>query len=103
MSSFFVIVGTDRPGMEKVRASTRPAHREHLRHPGKHPVRVRLGGPLLAEDGRTMNGTLLVVEAESEADVERFLSDDPYVRQGVFASIEIRRWRWGLGNPDARA
>jgi hypothetical protein len=27
---------------------------------------------------------------------------DPYVRNDLFESIVIRRWHWGLGNPDAR-
>jgi len=99
---FFAVVANDRPGMQAVRARERRAHREYLRAPGAHRVTVRLGGPLLADDGRTMNGTLLVVEADSVADVARFVADDPYSLNGVFDRIEIRHWAWGLGNPDAR-
>jgi uncharacterized protein YciI len=102
MTYFFAVVANDRPGMQEVRARVRRAHREYLRAPGVHRVTVRLGGPLLADDGRTMNGTLLVVEADSAAEVERFVADDPYTRNGVFDRIEIRHWAWGLGNPDAR-
>ncbi|HEU0201885.1 MAG TPA: YciI family protein [Burkholderiaceae bacterium] len=102
MSSYFVVFGTDRPGMAEVRARVRAQHREHLRRPSMHPVHVRLGGPTLARGTEAMNGTLLVIEADSIEDVERFLNDDPYLRSGLFESIEIRQWIWGLGNPDAR-
>lgn len=102
MTYFFAVVASDRPGTQAVRARVRRAHRDYLRAPGAHRVTVRLGGALLADDGRTMNGTLLVVEADSATDVERFVADDPYMVNGVFDRIEIRRWAWGLGNPDAR-
>jgi len=102
MTYFFAVMASDRPGMQAVRARVRGAHRDYLRAPGAHRVTVRLGGPLIADDGRTMNGTLLVVEADSAAEVERFVADDPYTVNGVFAHIEIRHWAWGLGNPDAR-
>lgn len=45
---YFLVFGTDNPGMEPVRQSMHPAHREYLRHPGDHAVVMRLGGPLWA-------------------------------------------------------
>lgn len=71
-----------------------------LRDPGGHPVRVRLGGPTLNAQG-AMNGTLLVVQAESEAAVCAFVDADPSTRGGLFARVEIRRWQWSLGQPDS--
>lgn len=47
-----------------------------------------------------MNGTLLVIQADSIDAVRAFVADDPYSRAGLFATVEIRPWRWGLGNPD---
>ena len=46
-----------------------------------------------------MNGTLLVVQAESIEAVRQFLADDPYALAKVYASVEVRRWNWGLGQP----
>ncbi|MNH34909.1 YciI-like protein [compost metagenome] len=63
---------------------------------------VRLGGPTLDDAGAAMNGTLLVIEAGSLAEVEAFIEDDPYVQAGLFASIQIRLWHWSLGNPELR-
>lgn len=99
---FFVVFANDKPGMHELRNQIRPAHRAYLRTPGDHRVVVRLGGPMLDIDNNKMDGTLLVIEAESIAEVERFLQDDPYVRSGLFEQIEIRPWDWGLGNPDLR-
>ncbi|HEX9812772.1 MAG TPA: YciI family protein [Burkholderiales bacterium] len=96
---YFMVFGSDKPAMESVRAAARPAHRDYLRNPGKHAVTVRVAGPTLRDDGVTMNGTLLIVEAEDLASVRSFVADDPYSRAGLFASVEIRPWNWGLNNP----
>ncbi|MNE89336.1 YciI-like protein [compost metagenome] len=63
---------------------------------------VRLGGPTLCSEDGQMNGSLLVVEAATLADVQAFIDDDPYVRAGIFERVEIRPWNWGLGNPELR-
>jgi hypothetical protein len=99
---YFVVFGTDKPGLAQVRAAARPRHRAYLRAPGAHPVRVCLGGPTLAPEGDAMNGTLLVVEAETLAQVRAFLAEDPYVKAGLFAALEVRPWSCGLGNPGGR-
>ena len=61
----FVIFGTDKPGVAAVREKVRTLHRIYLRKPGCHRVKVLLGGPTLTSEQAIMNGTLLVVEAES--------------------------------------
>lgn len=91
----FVVFGSDAPGKHALRAGLRPAHRAWLReHPG-HAVTVVHGGPTLDEGG-AMNGTLLVVEAQDIAQVREFLREDPYMRGGLFASVELREWNWSL-------
>ncbi|MDE3735361.1 MULTISPECIES: YciI family protein [Pseudomonas] len=102
MSQYFAVFATDKPDQLGLRNQVRPAHREHLRNPYPHRVVVRLGGPTLDNGNGRMNGTLLVVEAMSLAEVQAFLGDDPYVRAGLFEHIEIRPWNWGLGNPELR-
>lgn len=98
----FVVLGTDAPGTQGLRQALRPLHRAWLReHPG-HAVKVVHGGPTL-DDAGEMNGTLLVVEAGSKADVEGFVAGDPYVQHGLFARVEVRAWHWTLGGPAATA
>ncbi|QYY33043.1 MULTISPECIES: YciI family protein [Cupriavidus] len=96
---YFAIVAIDRPGATDVRTSTRPAHREYLGTP--HPgVTYRLGGPLLAPDGATMIGSLIVIEAPDLVTAERFSAGDPYRKADLFAEVSVRPWDWGSGNPD---
>ena len=96
---YFVVFGTDRPGTEQLRLDTRPSHQAHLRDPG-HAVKVLHGGPTLAADGSRMNGSMLVIEAERLEDVQAFVAEDPYSKAGLFETVEIRPWKWGLGAPD---
>ena len=58
---------------------------------------LRMAGPLLADDGETMIGSLLVIEAEDLEAARRFSAADPYVRAGLFERVEIHPFRWLLG------
>jgi uncharacterized protein YciI len=98
---FYAVWATDSPGMQATRMRVREAHRARLREPGEHPVKVVAGGPTLDESDAAMNGSLLVIEAESMEDVRRFVADDPYALEGVYAHVEVRAWQWGLGRPES--
>ena len=98
---YFVIFGTDKPGVLAIREETRPKHRVHLRET-KRKVKVHHGGPTLGDDGKSMNGTLLVVEADNLEEVRGFVADDPYSKAGIFEKIEIRPWAWTTGVPDGK-
>ena len=84
-----------------LRSESRERHRRYLLAPKGHDVVVRLGGPTLEEETGAMNGTLLVVEVASIDAVCAFVPDDAHGRAGLFAAVEIRPWRWGLGNRGA--
>jgi len=67
-------------------ARARPAHREYLaglQQQGK----LVISGPF--SDDR---GGLLVYEADTAAEVEKLIAEDPFATQGVFVSWEIRPW-----------
>jgi uncharacterized protein YciI len=93
---FYLVLATDKAGSLGLREQLRPAHRLWLReHPG-HELTVVQGGPTLDEDGQ-MNGTLLIVEAQTPEQVLRFVEFDPYNTGGLFAQVVIRPWQWSLG------
>jgi hypothetical protein len=48
---------------------------------------------LLAEDGTTPIGSLLVVEAADRAAIEAFCAADPYALAGLFAEVRQTPWR----------
>ncbi len=93
----YAVWASDAPGTDAERARVREAHRARLRAPAPHAVQVLQAGATLDADADRMNGTLLVVQAEDIAAVRAFVEGDPYVVAGVYASVEIRPWRCGLG------
>jgi uncharacterized protein len=93
----YVVWASDAPGMGDERERVREAHRARLRSPAPYAVLVLEAGATLDAESDGMNGTLLVVQAEDIAAVRAFVEGDPYVAAGVYASVEIRPWRCGLG------
>lgn len=83
----YVIIGHDAPDAAAKRPEVRPAHLAHL-DPVARAGRVRLAGPFL---DRT--GSLIVVEADSLAEVWALVARDPYVTEGVFNRVEVKPFR----------
>jgi uncharacterized protein YciI len=100
---YYAVWATDRIGALPDRERVREAHRARLRDPGEHKVKVLLGGPTLGESAASMNGSLLVVEADDIEAVRRFVAEDPYQLAKVYATVEVRPWNWGLGRPEEAA
>lgn len=86
----FHFIGLDKPGALQVRLDARPAHLEYVT-----PF-VRLGGPLLDDQGQPM-GSAMIVEADSLEDAKAKLAEDPYAKAGLFESTALRPWRMGIG------
>jgi uncharacterized protein YciI len=83
----YVIIGHDAPDAREKRPRVRPAHLAHL-EPLSRAGRVKLAGPFL---DRT--GSLIVVEADSLAEVWALVARDPYVTEGVFDRVEVKPFR----------
>lgn len=98
---FFVVLATDAPEAAEMRSEIHPIHRAYLSNPCNHRVKVHVAGPTLTTQGKAMNCTLLIVEADDIGAVSDFVSDDPYAQAGVFKSVEIRPWEWTLGAPSS--
>ena len=52
-------------------------------------VRLVMSGPLVEDDGTTLKGSLLVVEADSRAEVTAFNQADPFTDAGVWEAVTI--------------
>jgi len=87
----FVFQGLDKAGGLDLRKATRPAHLDWIK--GLEP-RVKIGGPLLAQDGETPVGSMLVVEAENLAAATALFAQDPYATAGLWASTSVRPFNW---------
>ena len=79
----FVILGFDGPEGEARRKVYRPAHLANM-EPLDQQGRVVLAGPLTDK-----TGSLIVIEADSLEEAERFAKEDPYTANGVFERVEV--------------
>ena len=97
-TAHFVFIGHDKSDALATRVATREEHLAFLHGDLAHyEVSIVFGGPLLAPDGITPNGSLVVVEAPSLQHVGRLFADDPYMRAGIFRETTILPWRFAIG------
>lgn len=92
---YFIVVCTDKPDHEQVRLDNRPEHIEFLKSAGD---RIKLGGATTTADGERPTGSFLLVEGESQAEVEAWAAEDPFNKAGLFESVLVRRWNFVLGD-----
>lgn len=93
----FVAICLDKPNGLDLRLANRAAHLDYLR---AHSKTIRTCGPLLADDGETMIGSMLILDAPDRATAERILAEDPYKKANLFVKTELRPWRWVIGTPN---
>ena len=89
--SLFVIEGIDAEGGAAARATHTDTHVAHLLALGERFV---IGGPFLDANDQPI-GSLVVIEADSQADAEAFAAADPFVLNGVYGTVTVRRWAFG--------
>jgi len=94
---YFAFICTDKPDGLSIRKAHRPEHLAYLNGLGDT---LKFAGPFTAEDGETMTGSLIVVEASSLADAQAIAEGDPFAKAGLFASVEVKPWKWTLGKPE---
>ncbi len=92
----FVATCADRPDGMARRLENRPAHLAYLASLG---ARVKLGGALLTPDQKSVVGSLIVFEGESEDEVAALLAKDPYALAGLFTNVDVKPWRLAIGGP----
>ena len=93
--SLYVIICIDKTNSLDTRMAARDAHLAYAKA-NEHAL-IRIGGPFLSEDG-TMNGSMLIVEADDRANVDAFVKNDPYGKAGLFDRVEVRPWKATVGS-----
>lgn len=87
----FAFHGLDKSGALEIRKATRQSHLDWIA--SLSPI-VKIGGPMMAEDGATPVGSLLVIEAETIDDARSIFAKDPYALAGLWASTSVRPFNW---------
>lgn len=81
-----------------MREQHKPAHFDYL---DAHEDILVLGGAMLADDGVTRIGSVLIINVASRDEAERFSANEPLRQAGVFRQVKITRMRRGQWNPAA--
>jgi hypothetical protein len=89
----FVLNCVDKPNALEVRMGAREAH---LAYVSERIGQVKLGGPLLDDNG-DMAGSLLILDVPDRAAAEAFTANDPYAKAGLFQRVEITPFRASIG------
>jgi uncharacterized protein len=94
----YILFNEDRPDGQAIRTATREAHLGYLE---RHKDKVVLAGATLAEDGTTRTGSVFIVNVTDRAAAEKFSSEEPFRKAGLFQAVKITRMRRGQWNPQA--
>lgn len=86
---YFAIIGHDGPDAAVLREQFLADHLAYIEQVLGADDLIRVAGPLRAEDGDCITGSLLVVEADDAARVREFVHADPYYRAGVWSQVLI--------------
>ena len=83
----FVIIGWDGPEAQKKRPIHRPAHLERLNKLNEQGKLI-CAGPFADKAG-----SLIIIEAASLGEAERFAQEDPYLLEGIFERTEVHPFK----------
>lgn len=90
----FILNARDKAGAIDIRMANRPAHLDWAKD---YASKIRMAGPVFAEDGETFAGSVFVLEMETLAQVQAWAAEDPYAIAGLFETVEIKHFAWLLG------
>ena len=93
----FALICADKPNSLDLRMKERPDHLAWLTSLGEA---LKMAGPFTTDEGSPI-GSLVIIEAATRAGAEAIAKNDPYAKAGLFASVEIRAWKWAIKNPEA--
>ncbi|NIA71043.1 YciI family protein [Pelagibius litoralis] len=86
----FVLYCVDKAEHGHVRAENRPAHLDYL---NSNLDRIVIAGPMTSDDGKTVKGSVIVVNDAERAAAEAFAENDPYAKAGLFESVTITAYK----------
>ena len=84
----FSIHALDKPDIAAARQAVHGAHIAHLKDAKNFGVTITVGGPLVADDGKSSIGSLIVIEAPDRATADKF-----YQRRSVLQERHLGQGR----------
>ncbi len=98
----YTFVLLDKPDAAPLRQRVRPEHKAYL---ATVADRIAFAGPLVADDGSTMIGSLLAIDFDSRDAAHAWLAKEPFFCAGLYASTTVHAftnlWPQKAGFPPA--
>lgn len=92
----------DKPDGLALRQRMRPEHKAYL---AAVADRIAFAGPLLADDGTTMVGSVLAIDFDSREAAAQWQAAEPFTKAGLYASVSVypfqNLWPQKAGFPPA--
>jgi uncharacterized protein YciI len=88
----FSIHALDKPDIAAKLQAVHAEHIAHLKAAKNFGVGITVGGPLVADDGKSPIGSLIVIEAPDRAAADKFYRADPFFTNGIWATVEVQRY-----------
>jgi uncharacterized protein len=90
---YYAIIGLDHPPHSMAKRETfRAAHRAYVLG---NDQSVMLAGPLLDDDNNQC-GSFYIFEAQDETQIRQWLEREPFVKNGVYCDLIVRRFEPGV-------
>ena len=86
----YAIITRDKPNSLQVRNEARAEHLDYLT---RKQDKLLAAGAQTDDEGQGGYGGIIIVDTEDRAEAEAFIRDDPFTKAGLFAGIEVVRWR----------
>ncbi|NCU03461.1 MAG: hypothetical protein GXC73_05690 [Chitinophagaceae bacterium] len=92
MQQYVIIAqdGTDEEALER-RMQVRPFHLAGAKKLREQNNLV-IGGATLDEEGK-MRGSIMIVQFETKEEFEHWYANEPYIKDGVWKTIEVKPFR----------
>ena len=82
----FAIYMLDKPDSAELRVQTGKSHGAYM---AANENGMRMGGPLYADDHKTMIGSMVVKDFVDRSSAEEFIANEPYNKAGLFGTVLI--------------
>jgi uncharacterized protein len=86
----FMIETWDKPEHQHMRRQVRA---DHLAFLEARSEMLLACGAKLNDDGSDAGGGVYIIDVDSRAEAEDFISDDPFSKAGLFDRVAVTRWR----------
>lgn len=98
--TLYIIYATDKAGSLQTRLDHYAAHRAYVEAQDElKQVAVVFSGPLQTDDGGTMIGSMIMLDAPNRDNVMAFVAENPFYKAGIWETVNVTRFHCRHATP----